>query len=129
MHRYEVLARYTEMLKKTASEELTRLKPQRRIGSADCHWSLLARAKNCLHLTDESRLEPAQKADLDNVLAQNQSLSTLVQMRTELTRLWESSSSSSEQLLQDLQAWCHRAQQSGIEGLEQFALRLRRYAA
>ena len=129
VHRYEVLARYTEMLKKTASEELTRLKPQRRIGSADCHWSLLARAKNCLHLTDESRLEPAQKADLDNVLAQNQSLSTLVQMRTELTRLWESSSSSSEQLLQDLQAWCHRAQQRGIEGLEQFALRLRRYAA
>jgi stearoyl-CoA desaturase (delta-9 desaturase) len=28
-----------------------------------------------------------------------------------------------------LQAWCQRAQQSGIAGLEEFALRLRRYAA
>jgi stearoyl-CoA desaturase (delta-9 desaturase) len=50
-------------------------------------------------------------------------------MRRELVRLWESSSASSEQLLADLQAWCQRAQQSGIEGLEQFAYRLRRYAA
>jgi len=50
-------------------------------------------------------------------------------MRAELTRLWESSSATSEQLLGDLQAWCQRAQQSGIEGLEQFSYRLRRYAA
>ena len=50
-------------------------------------------------------------------------------MRRELGRIWESSSASSEQLLHDLQAWCQRAQQSGIAGLEQFAQRLRRYAA
>ncbi|TAL84463.1 MAG: acyl-CoA desaturase [Candidimonas sp.] len=78
-HRYEILARYTDLVKKAAGEELA--------------------------------------------------LSTLVQMRRELVRLWESSSASSEQLLSDLQAWCLRAQQSGIEGLEQFAYRLRRYAA
>ena len=54
---------------------------------------------------------------------------TLVQMRRELGRIWESSSASSEQLLHDLQAWCQRAQQSGIAGLEQFAQHLRRYAA
>ena len=40
-------------------------------------------------------------------------------MRRELGRIWESSSASSEQLLHDLQAWCQRAQQSGIAGLEQ----------
>jgi stearoyl-CoA desaturase (delta-9 desaturase) len=63
------------------------------------------------------------------VLARNQSLSTLVQMRRDLARVWESSSASSEQLLADLQAWCQRAQQSGIASLEQFSYRLRRYAA
>ena len=128
LHRYEILARYTDLVKKAASDELLKLKPQRNEGSADCRWSLLSRAKEWLVRSDDA-LEPAQRAELDNVLASNQSLSTLVQMRRELTRLWESSSASSEQLLSDLQAWCQRAQQSGIEGLEQFAYRLRRYAA
>ncbi|TCT04484.1 DesA family fatty acid desaturase [Paralcaligenes ureilyticus] len=127
-HRYEILARYTDLVKKAASEELAKLKPSRKEGSADCRWSLLSRAKDVLSRTDDA-LEPAQRVELDSVLAGNQSLSTLVQMRRELVRLWESSSASSEQLLGDLQAWCQRAQQSGIEGLEQFAYRLRRYAA
>jgi stearoyl-CoA desaturase (delta-9 desaturase) len=127
-HRYEILARYTDLVKKSVKEELTRLKPARRQGSPDCSWSVLSRTKEWLSRSDDA-LEPAQRAELDNVLAENQSLSTLVQMRRELIRLWESSSSSSEQLLSDLQAWCQRAQQSGIEGLEQFANRLRRYAA
>ncbi len=127
-HRYEILARYTDLVKKSASEELARLKPSRRAGNPDCRWALLSRCKDWLARTDDT-LEPAQRAELETVLAGNQSLFTLVQMRRELTRLWESSSASSEQLLADLQAWCQRAQQSGIEGLEQFANRLRRYAA
>ncbi|MBV6305994.1 fatty acid desaturase [Candidimonas humi] len=124
-HRYEILARYTDLVKHAIGEELTRLKPT---GGADCRWSLLARARKVLKSGGEA-LEPAQRAEIDTAVADNQSLSTLVQMRRELIRLWESSSASSEQLLADLQAWCQRAQQSGIEGLEQFAYRLRRYAA
>jgi stearoyl-CoA desaturase (delta-9 desaturase) len=127
-HRYEILNRYTDLLKKAASDELAKLKPSRKAGSADCSWALLSNCKDWLTRSQDS-LEPAQRAQLETVLAENQSLSTLVQMRLELTRLWESSSASSEQLLADLQAWCQRAQQSGIEGLEQFANRLRRYAA
>ncbi|GAB2895285.1 fatty acid desaturase [Paralcaligenes sp. KSB-10] len=127
-HRYEILARYTDLVKRAASEELAKLKPIRNEGSADCRWSILSRAKEALSRTDDA-LEPAQRIELDTILADNKSLSTLVQMRRELVRLWESSSASSEQLLSDLQAWCLRAQQSGIEGLEQFANRLRRYAA
>ncbi len=128
LHRYEVLARYTDLVKKAASEELAKLKPSRNVGSDDCRWSLLSRAKDLIGRSDDA-LEPAQRAELDTILSQNQSLSTIVQMRRELTRLWESSSATSEQLLSDLQAWCQRAQQSGIESLEQFAYRLRRYAA
>lgn len=129
MHRYEILARYTDLVKKAAAEEMARLKATRQKDGAVCNFTLLAGAKDWLGQVDESKLEPAQRAQLDTVLAQNQSLSTLVQMRRDLTRIWESSSASTEQLVSDLQAWLQRAQQSGIEGLEQFALRLRRYAA
>ncbi|NYT66042.1 fatty acid desaturase [Alcaligenaceae bacterium] len=127
-HRYEILARYTDMVKKAATEELARLKPTQKQGNPDCSWDQLRRNKDLINTNDQD-LEPGQREQLDSLLANTQSLSTLVQMRRELTRLWESSSASSEQLLLDLQAWCQRAQQSGIVGLEQFANRLRRYAA
>ena len=126
-HRYEVMARYADLIKQAASEELAKLKGSRK-GTADCNWTSLKRARRTL-TRNEDVLQPAQLAEVDQVIAKNASLSTLVQMRRELGRLWESSSASSEQLLHDLQAWCQRAQQSGIAGLEQFALRLRRYAA
>ena len=125
-HRYEILARYSKLIKRAVSDELERLKPT---GQADCSFLTLKKAGKWLHQPDESKLEPDQRVALDSVLAQNQSLSTLVQMRRELERVWESSSATSEQLLHDLQAWCQRAQQSGIESLQEFASRLRRYAA
>jgi stearoyl-CoA desaturase (delta-9 desaturase) len=122
-HRYEVMARYADIVKSAVREELDKLKPAQ--GEA---LSRLQRVRRWLHRNEEV-LQPEQRAEVDQAIAQNQSLSTLVQMRRELGRLWESSSASSEQLLHDLQAWCQRAQQSGIAGLEQFALRLSRYAA
>lgn len=127
-HRYEVMARYADVVKGAARQELAKLKPSRRQGGADCHWTTLRRVSRWLHRSEDI-LQPEQVAEVDQAIARSQSLSTLVQMRRELGRLWESSSASSEQLLSDLQAWCQRAQQSGIEGLEQFATRLRRYAA
>jgi stearoyl-CoA desaturase (delta-9 desaturase) len=128
-HRYEIMARYGELLKAAAREELSRLKTTRTHG-ADCQWSSLNRVRRWVHRSDDA-LQPAQRAEIDEALAlaPDTSLSRLVSMRRELGRVWESSSASSEQLLADLQAWCQRAQQSGIQGLEQFALRLRRYAA
>lgn len=129
-HRYEVLARYTDLLKKALAEELARVRPTRQADAddQDCRFTLLSRAKEWLSRSDVE-LEPAQRDELESILAGSKPLSTLMQMRRDLMGLWESSSASSEQLLADLQAWCQRAQQSGIESLEQFALRLRRYAA
>ncbi|HLS51746.1 MAG TPA: fatty acid desaturase [Burkholderiaceae bacterium] len=132
VHRYEILARYKEMLRKSVSDEIRRLKA---LGSeayehTSLNKKLLRRTRVWLGKHGKTKsLKPAQQAQLNQVLAHNQALSTLVQMRDELTRLWESSSATSEQLLHDLQSWCQRAQQSGIKGLEQFALRLSRYAA
>ena len=123
-HRYEILARYTGIMKSACKEELIRLKASKSDSKADAltaatHW--LGRG--------EENLAPAERARIEQALSLNESLSTLVLMRHDLVKLWDSSTASSEQLLHDLQAWCQRAQQSGIASLEEFALRLRRYAA
>jgi stearoyl-CoA desaturase (delta-9 desaturase) len=46
----------------------------------------------------------------------------------ELAAIWERSHSTRDQLLQQLQDWCARAEASGIKSLQEFSLRLRRYA-
>jgi stearoyl-CoA desaturase (Delta-9 desaturase) len=42
-----------------------------------------------------------------------------------LRQMWLSRSHTREQLTMDLQAWCHRAEASGIAVLQEFSLRLR----
>jgi stearoyl-CoA desaturase (delta-9 desaturase) len=123
-HRYEVLARYSGVIKSTVAHELKILKLRHRRGER----MLLRRCRKWL-LRDAATLAPVEQAQVDRALSAAPALSTLMQMRRELMALWESSSASSEQLLADLRAWCQRAQASGIVGLEQFALRLGRYAA
>ncbi|GGE69283.1 stearoyl-CoA desaturase (delta-9 desaturase) [Paenalcaligenes hominis] len=123
-HRYEILARYADVIRQTATEEIVRLKNKDDHGKL----SLLRRCGDWIGRGDQV-LNEEQRAQLQKVLEDEGKLSTVVQMQVELSRLWESSSATSDQLLTDLRAWVHRAQQSGIDSLEQFALRLRRYAA
>jgi stearoyl-CoA desaturase (delta-9 desaturase) len=49
----------------------------------------------------------------------------MVTMREELRQLWLNTSRSREQLTADLQAWCRRAEDSGIAALRDFSMRLR----
>ncbi|CAM5194419.1 Fatty acid desaturase Delta-9 fatty acid desaturase OS=Castellaniella defragrans (strain DSM/ CCUG 39792 / 65Phen) OX=1437824 GN=BN940_11346 PE=4 SV=1 [Castellaniella denitrificans] len=123
-HRYEVLARYSGVVKAAVAHELKVLKLRQRRGER----LLLRRCRKWL-VRDAAALAPREQAQVERALSLAPALSTVVQMRRELTALWESSSASSEQLLADLRAWCLRARASGIDGLEQFALRLGRYAA
>ena len=52
-------------------------------------------------------------------------LAKLVTMREELRQLWTRTNVSAEQLVVDLQAWCKKAESSGIVALEQFSMKLR----
>jgi len=120
-NRYDVLSRYAKSMKQTYVEEMQRLR----------HWSpgdaeLLRKLKRAL-LRGQA-LAGAEKAHLAEVLAKSRALSTLVAMRHELSALWERSSASKEQLLRQLQDWCHRAEASGVASLVQFSQRLRSYA-
>ena len=69
---------------------------------------------------------PAEvKPQLAQVRAEHPVLDKMVTMREELRQLWLSTSSSREQLAADLQAWCKRAEDSGVAALQEFSVRLR----
>jgi stearoyl-CoA desaturase (delta-9 desaturase) len=53
---------------------------------------------------------------------------TVLAMREDLAALWNRSMATSEQLVEQLGAWCRRAEQSGIAPLAEFSRRLRSYA-
>ncbi|HMR71535.1 MAG TPA: transposase, partial [Rubrivivax sp.] len=48
-----------------------------------------------------------------------------VTMREELRQLWTRTNVSADQLVADLQAWCRRAEESGIAALQEFSRTLR----
>ncbi len=122
-HRYDVMTRYVASLKRVCSDEIKRLKA--------AHGGRLdTRALKRWVLSGEDRnLADEQKRQLQGVVRQSPALSTVVTMREELAAIWARSNASREQLLAQLQDWVARAEQSGIEQLQEFALRLRRYAA
>jgi len=49
-------------------------------------------------------------------------------MREELVAIWTRTNMTREQLLAQLQEWCHRADQSEFAGLRRFSQHLRCYA-
>ena len=69
-----------------------------------------------------------QPATLSEVLSRSEALQKTYAMRQELSTLWARSTASKEQLVQQLQDWCVRAEQSGVAQLRDFSLRLRSYA-
>ncbi|MCQ9328338.1 DesA family fatty acid desaturase [Pelistega suis] len=124
-HRYEIMTRYASLLKQTALQEMARLQRNPEAKAEVAKLNFISQ-----HITQsEQGLNDAQRAELAESLSQNKALAQLVAMREELFRVWSSSTASTEQLLQDLRHWLQQAQQSGVQSLEEFALRLRRYAA
>ena len=58
---------------------------------------------------------------------QSKAVRLMIEMRRELTALWGRSNVTKEQLIVQLQDWCQRAEASGMQALQDFSLRLRRY--
>ena len=120
-NRYDVLARYAKSLKKTYAQEIVRLKQ----GSPASAASLRSVRPKLLR---SQELPATEKERLFDALKHSKALETFLAMRDELIALWERSSASKEQLLQEFKDWCHRAESSGIVPLAEFSQRLRRYA-
>ena len=121
-HRYDVLARFTRSLRTTCADELRRMREHKSGHPVD-----LQTMKRWLHL--DAKLVPEQeKARLDEVLSTSKVLTTVYSMRQELALLWQRSTANKEQLLSQLEDWCHRAEKSDIAPLRDFSRTLRRYA-
>ncbi|AUM00312.1 fatty acid desaturase [Pseudothauera hydrothermalis] len=121
-HRYDVMTRYVASLKRLCKDEIASLKA-RHAGRFDPkalrRWVLSGEDR---HLNEHDRRQFAE------VLRDSRALATVVAMREELAAIWARSNATREQLLAQLHDWIQRAEQSGIEQLQEFSLRLRRYA-
>jgi stearoyl-CoA desaturase (delta-9 desaturase) len=121
-NRYEVMAKYAKHLRSACHAELARLKAEGAENTAK--WKEMHLAKRWLH-RDEDKIPHEVKKHVANACAQNAALAKLVAMREELRLLWTRTNVSAEQLVVDLQAWCRKAEESGIAALQEFALKLR----
>ncbi|GJL75594.1 MAG TPA: fatty acid desaturase [Nitrosomonas sp.] len=121
-HRYEVLAKYSKSLKATFAEEIVHLKES--IAHYDVDKSTL---KSWL-LADAKTLQEHEREKLSQVLSNTKTLDTVYNMKEELMAIWQRSSASKDELVKQLEDWCKRAEESGIEVLRSFSQRLRCYA-
>jgi stearoyl-CoA desaturase (Delta-9 desaturase) len=117
-NRYEVMAGYAREMRRACKAEIALLKEKQ----ADL--SPLKAAKRWLH-RDDDRVPAAARPHLAQARAAHPVLDKMVTMREELRQMWLNTSQSREQLASDLQAWCRRAEESGIVALQQFSMKLR----
>ena len=117
-NRYEVMAGYARGVRQACHDEIEVLKAKR----ADL--SVLKAAKRWLH-RDDDKVPATARPHVEQARADHPVLDKMVTMREELRQLWLNTSRSREHLAADLQAWCHRAEESGIAALREFSLKLR----
>lgn len=117
-NRYEIMADYALNMRRAFKAELQALKERR----ADA--GVIQAAQRWLH-RDADKVPDGIAAQLVEARAASPVLDKMVVMREELRQMWLSRSHTREQLALDLQAWCYRAEASGIAVLQEFSLRLR----
>ena len=121
-NRYEVMAGYARGMRETCKVEIAALKAKG--DAAGSRLVTLKSAKRWLP-RDADKVPATAVSQLAQARAEHPVLDKMVVMREELRQMWLSTTVSREQLIKDLQAWCHRAEDSGIAALQQFSLRLR----
>jgi stearoyl-CoA desaturase (delta-9 desaturase) len=121
-NRYDVMAAFANSLRRACAEEARRL-----ASSNSPDGRLLVSARRWLAV-DATKWTEQHRAKLGEIFAASDQVRKLVEMRAELSAVWERSNLSREQLLALLQQWCARAEASGVRALQDIALRMRCYA-
>ena len=124
-HRYDVLAKFAKSLKETAAAEITSIKTSNKLANVKDLKPL--GLKNWLH-RNVADLPEKDRETLHAAFTSSNVLATIYSMRQELSALWGRSTASKEQLVKQLEDWCHRAEESGIVALQKFSRQLRSYA-
>ncbi|MFY8082893.1 MAG: DesA family fatty acid desaturase [Rubrivivax sp.] len=121
-NRYEVMAQYAKAVRQAVGAELERLKAQG--GPAAARMAQMRLARRWLH-RDADKIPQTVKPELEQAVGQSPALAKFVAMREELRLIWTRTNVSAEQLVTELQAWCKRAEDSGIAALQDFSRNLR----
>ncbi len=119
-NRYELMAAYAREVRLACASEMTRLKDSGQLSAAQ----RLSQVRQWMH-RDHDKVPQGLRADVQSAREAHPKLDQLLTMREELRQVWTRSNASAEQLVQDLQAWCHRAEMSGIAALQEFSRKLR----
>ncbi|MEY4979806.1 MAG: hypothetical protein RLZZ352_2076 [Pseudomonadota bacterium] len=114
-NRYEIMATYARQMRDVFQHETANLK---------LDPSVLQAARRWLH-RDADKVPATAVPQLTQARAACPVLDKMVVMREELRQIWLNTSRSREQLAADLQAWCRRAEESGIAALRDFSIQLR----
>jgi len=101
------------------------LREELRRADESCH-KLFRRARKPL-VREDIPLDAEAGETLNAALSQSKSLETVYQFKQQLKGLWDRSTANQDKLLQNLQEWCQRAEQTGIQALQDFARSLRGY--
>ena len=117
-HRYEVMAGYAREMRAACGKEIEAIKAKQG------DLSVLTTAKRWLH-RDGDKVPASAQAHLAQARAAHPVLDKMATMRDELRHMWSNTTHSREQLATDLQAWCKRAEESGIAALQEFSFKLR----
>ena len=117
-NRYEIMAGYAKGMRAAARAELEAMKAR----SADA--SVIKAAKRWMH-RDVEKVPASAVPELAKARAESPMLDKMVVMREELRQMWLNTTVSRDQLILDLQAWCRRAEESGIAALQEFSMKLR----
>ena len=120
-NRYEVMAKYARELRRACGAEVAALKAK---GAEHAQVANLRLAQRWLH-RDVEKIPGHLQAQVADAAATSPELSKFVAMREELRSLWTRTNVSAEQAVTDLQAWCKKAEESGIEALREFSFKLR----
>jgi stearoyl-CoA desaturase (delta-9 desaturase) len=94
------------------------------VANAKLDASVLKIAARWIH-RDGDKVPAEAQAPLSATLAAYPVLDKMLAMREELRQIWLNTSHNREQLALDLQAWCKRAEESGIAALRDFSTQLR----
>ena len=127
-HRYEIVTKYAKTLKSTCKEEIAKLRENGRTPLAAMREGKAVRNFRHWLRSDAGLLSAEHRATLQETLKQSNKLDTIYTFRQDLTKLWERSTLSKEELVARLEDWCKRAEATGIQQLQQFSRQLRSYA-
>ena len=118
-NRFQVLSRYSKEVL------LPVLKHEKKVASVASRKAL--RRINKVLIRDHSLVNATQRARLTKALEESDALEKVYQFRLRLQAIWSRTAANQKECLEALKEWCHQAEETGIEVLQEFAARLRMY--